>query len=93
MHITDNLSALENSDNERLHNIIVDVFDVVLEGLPVFPPHDISQIEPQLLLKVGAPFQSADRVFVSADSIHLGPSLEIFHGNSFFQPETSLISS
>ena len=54
MHITDAHSILENSDSERLQSFVVDVFDMVLEGLPVFNPHAIYQLKPQLLIKVGA---------------------------------------
>ena len=40
------LNEMEYYDPERLHNIIVDVFHMVLEGAPMFPPHDISQLQP-----------------------------------------------
>ena len=35
-----------NADSEMIHKVIVDVFDVFLEGRPVFYPHALSQIEP-----------------------------------------------
>ena len=82
----DVLSVLENSESERIHNVIVGVFDVVLEVLPVFPPHDIYQLEPQLLIKVVAPLRSADRISQYIGSFYLGPSLEMFHGNPFPNP-------
>ena len=46
MHIMDALSVLENVESERLHNAIVEVFDMILESLPVFPSHSLYQLEP-----------------------------------------------
>ena len=83
MNITDTLSVLENADSESISNVIVDVFDVVLESWPVFPPHAPSQLKPQLLLKVGALLRYTDRFYQFVYSANLGPSLELFHGNYF----------
>ena len=55
MHLADALSVLENYDSERLLNVIMYVFGMTLKGLPVFLPHDLSKLKPQLLLKVGTP--------------------------------------
>ena len=46
MHLADALSVLENYEPERLHNIIADIFHMVLEGALMFPPHALFQIEP-----------------------------------------------
>ena len=74
MYLMDALIILENAYSERLYNVIVGIIDMILEGWLVFPPHDISQLEPQLLLKVGEPLQSSDGVSQSFDIVHLGPS-------------------
>ena len=41
----DTLSVLLNSNAERIHSVIVDVFDVILEGWTLIPPHALSHIE------------------------------------------------
>ena len=55
MHITDALGILENYDSEGFHNIIVNIFDMVLEYAPMFLPHALPQLKPNLFLKVNAP--------------------------------------
>ena len=62
MHLADALSVLENYDSERLLNVIMYVFGMTLKGLPVFLPRDLSQLETQLLLKLGTPIRYADGV-------------------------------
>ena len=86
MHLMDELSLLENDDSEGIHNIIVDILDMIMDIWPVFPPHALCQLEPQLLQKVGAPLQSADGVSWSVDSFHIGPSTELLHIKYFSQP-------
>ena len=55
MNIPDALIVLEYADPERFYNIIANIFDMVLEGAPMIPPHDLSQLKPYLILKVSAP--------------------------------------
>ena len=51
---------MDNAYPEGLHNIIVDVFDVVLKYGNLLPPYTLSQLKPSLFLKVGAMFRSSD---------------------------------
>ena len=53
---------IENADPEWLQNIIVDIFHMFLEGVPMIPLHALSQLEPQLLLEVGAILQSSEQI-------------------------------
>ena len=48
----DALGVLGYSDSEGLYNIIVDIFDVVLEDPPMFLPHALPQLKLNILLKV-----------------------------------------
>ena len=41
MHLTDALGVLDNADYERFHNVILNIFDVVLEDAPMPFPHDL----------------------------------------------------
>ena len=82
MHLTDDLRVLENAYPKGLKDSIVDLLDMILKYGLVFFPHNLSQLETQLLLKVGATFRYADRVSCPVASVHIGPSLELFHGNT-----------
>ena len=55
MHLTDAINVLYISDPERFHYFIVNIFDVVLVGAPVIPPHALPQLKPNIFLKVTAP--------------------------------------
>ena len=55
MNLTDVLSVLESYDSEGFHNIIVNIFDVILEDATMFLPHNLPQIEPNIFLRVDAP--------------------------------------
>ena len=87
----DALIVMENSDSERLNNIIVYVFDTVLEVSQVFPPHDLSQLEPKILLKVVSTLRSSGRIYCSIDRIHIVPSPELFHGHTFLQTKSPMM--
>ena len=50
----DVLGVLENSDSEGFHNIVVNIFDVILEDAPIYPPHALLELEPNIFLKVKA---------------------------------------
>ena len=52
MHLLDALSVVDNSNSEGFHNIIVNLFTVVLEYTPRFLLHALSQLEPSMLLKI-----------------------------------------
>ena len=52
MHLLNALGVAENSDTEWFHNIIANIFKVVLVDALVIPSHVISQLEPNILLKV-----------------------------------------
>ena len=54
----DALSVMDNSEMEGFHNITVNLFDVILEYSPMLTPHAVSQVKPNLLLKVNALVQS-----------------------------------
>ena len=54
MHLLNTLSVVENSDTKWLHNVITNIFEVVLKDALVLPPHNLSQIEPNIFLKVDA---------------------------------------
>ena len=82
MHLTDAFSLLDNVYPEDIQNIILDVLEMILKYLLVLPTHALSQIEPQLLLKVGATFCSSGGVSCPVSSVHLGPSPLLFHGNN-----------
>ena len=71
MHLTDVLSELDNSEYERLHNIVVGVFGVVLECWTMFTPYALSETEAQILIKVGSLLRSTDRVSQSVYSSNL----------------------
>ena len=93
MNIADVLSVLENACHEGLKISIVDVLGVVFKDLSVLPPYDISQIEPQCLLKVVTTFRSTDGVSCPVASVHLGQSTELLHGKTILRPEIPLISN
>ena len=80
MHILYAFSVIDNYDLEGFHNIIVNVFDVILEYNKMIPLHVIYQIEPKLLLKVYARFQYQVGLPVIINPIFLIPSLESIRG-------------
>ena len=69
MHLTDALSILENSDSEGFHHIIMNIFDMILEYTPMFLPHALPQLEPNLLLKFDALIHSQISIPVSVNPI------------------------
>ena len=93
MHITDALRLLQDSDYEWLQNIIMDELDIVMEGWTVFSQHALFQLEPQLLLKPVVTFRSSEHISCSVNSVHLVSISELFHGNTFCQHKSPLISS
>ena len=65
---------MENSDTEGFHNIIANLFEVVLEFATIIPPHEIYQLEPNLLLEVNALVQSHLVIPVVVKPVSLIPS-------------------
>ena len=54
----DALGVLEDYDSEGFHNVIVNIVDMVLEGAMMFLPHDLTQLKPNIFLKVDAYFRA-----------------------------------
>ena len=81
MHLTDALSVLENYDLEKLQNIIVDIFDVVLESDTMLTPHDINQWEPNIFIKVDVLIGSQVYTSRSVVIVSILPSPEVLHGH------------
>ena len=52
MNLHHALGIVENPNTEWFHNIIVNIFQVVLVDASVLPSHALPQLEPKLLLKV-----------------------------------------
>ena len=90
MHLLDVFRITDSYDTEGLHNIIVNVFEVVLEYSTALPPHALSQLEPNILLKVDALFHSEVGIPVVSKSITLIPSLEVSVNISFKSPRVHL---
>ena len=44
LHLKDMFRILDNAFPEGLHNIIVDIFNVVLKYVPVLPPHALFRL-------------------------------------------------
>ena len=54
MHLLNALGIAGNSNTELFHNIIANIFQVVMVDGPVLPPHALYQLKPKLLLEVNA---------------------------------------
>ena len=67
-------NATENYDLEGFHNIIVNVFKVILEYAPMLPPHTLFQLQPKILLKVDELVQPQVGITVIFKPIFLIPS-------------------
>ena len=73
MHLLEALIIVENSDSEWFQNIIVNIFDVVLEYTPMLLQHALSQFEINLRLEVDALVQPQVRNPVIIKTIFLRP--------------------
>ena len=80
MHLSNALAIAENFDAEWLHNIILDVIQMILVDAPVLSSHAFPQLEPNLPLEAYAiiPYQVCMSVISSG--VRLGPSQDIIHG-------------
>ena len=74
MHIEDVLSVLENSDFEGFHNVIVNIFDVVLVDAMMPLLHSLPQLKLNLIPKVYASIVSQLHNPQAIVSISLCPS-------------------
>ena len=75
----DALSILEDADPGWNHNIIVGLFNIILEGDPISPLRAICQLETQPLLKVGVIIRSSEQIYRSVNSVCLGSIPELSH--------------
>ena len=57
------LGILEDSDSEGFQNVTVNIFDMVLEGAPMFLPHALPQLEPNIFLKVDSHVRTQVHIF------------------------------
>ena len=73
MHLSNNLGVADNFDAEGLHNIIANVFHVVLLDATVLSPHTFTQIKPYLPLKFDTLIHSKVRMSIILGDIRLGP--------------------
>ena len=92
MHIFNALGIAGNFYAEGLHNIIVDVLQIVLVDSPVLSPHSFPQLKPYLPLKVVALIHSQVRMSIIPFGFRLVSSLEIICGYPFQIAEVPLIS-
>ena len=72
MHIVYALVVMDDSYPKGLHDIIVRVLYMVLEYVTMLPPHDLSQIKPQLLPKVNGAIFSCNRIAIRTNTICFG---------------------
>ena len=54
---------------EGLNDIVVNILHMVLEVAPVFYPHDKSEVEPQLLLKVFSVVLSTNWIHICIQTV------------------------
>ena len=80
MHLHNALGVAESSDIECFHNIISNVFQVVLVYALVIPRHALPQLKPKLLLEVYTFSKSQVGIPVISNTVTLHPSPEVVHG-------------
>ena len=93
MHLYNALDVAENSDTEWFHNIIVNVFQVVLLEASVIPPHALTQLEPNFLLETNTFIKSQVGIPVISNTVTLHPSPEVVHGYLLHHAKGPLISA
>ena len=74
------LSVPDNSDSEWFHNIIANLFGMILVYTPMYLPHALSQIKPKILIEVDALVQYQVGISAVIKPIFPSPSLELLHG-------------
>ena len=80
MNLPNALGVVDNSDMEGFHNIIADVFQVVLVDALVIPPNELPQLKPNLLLKFNKFIKYKVGIPVLFNTVFLRPIPEIFRG-------------
>ena len=80
MHLNNALGLADNSEKEFLHNIIMNVFQVVLVDALMISPHALPQLEPNLLLEVDAFIKSQLGTPFISNTVTICPGPEVFSG-------------
>ena len=80
MHLLETFRVMENYRSKGFHNIIANVFDVILEYTLMLLPNNFPQLETKLILNVGSLVQYQVSISVVVNLIFLIPSPEWFHG-------------
>ena len=80
MHLLNALGLADNSDTEWLHNVIANIFDLVLKDVPVLHPLSLYQLEPNILLVVDALVQSNVVITFVVKPIFLSLSPKLLRG-------------
>ena len=91
VNIVDTISELDNSDPGGFHNVIVNIFYVVLEGSLVPLPHVLTQLEPNISIKVNASITSQLHIPWAVISISLCLSPDFLHSNNLCWSQRPLI--
>ena len=92
MHILHAFGIADNSGTEWLHSVILNIVEVFLKDSPVLPPHSLSEIEPNLLLRVDVLFQSQICIPVVSKSIFFCPIPEVICRYPFQLAKGPLVS-
>ena len=74
------LGVAENFDFEGFHNIIANIFHVVLVDTPIIPRHSPTQIEPEIFIEVYTLIHHDIIMSIIPRGICLRPSIEVFCG-------------
>ena len=77
MHLLNALGLADNYDTEWLHNVIANIFEVVLKYTLVLPPHSLYQLEPKLIIEVSALVQSQVGILIISKYVNFRPSPEV----------------
>ena len=80
MHILNALSVMDSCEMEWFHNIIANVFGMILVYTSMYLPHALSQIKPKILIEVNALVQYQVGISAVIKPIFPSPSLELLHG-------------
>ena len=69
---------------------MVDVFNIFLKDVTVFPPRSISQLKTQLFLKFIIPIRPTDGITFRGTTIYFGTSSELIHSKIIRHPGSPL---
>ena len=93
MHVMDALGLLDNNYPIGFHNIIVYVFEEVLEDRTMFSPRYISQIRQQLLLNVISPIHPNYGITFRVSLVYFSPSPYLIYDKILICPGNPLVTS